>query len=219
MLIDARSRSEHAAGLVRSYDDTLQLALQDLGLACDLLSETDLTTGDLSRYDTILIDIRAYLVRADLRANHARLLDYVHGGGKLVVMYHKSAEWNAKENGGHSYAPYRLDVTGARTCEEDAAVTVLQPEHPLLCAPNAIGASDFAGWVQERGLYFPDHSYDAQYLELLECHDHGEPPRRGGLLVASYGKGRYVYCAYALYRQIRAAVPGGYRLLANLVSK
>jgi LmbE family N-acetylglucosaminyl deacetylase len=217
--IDVKVASGTRVGLVRSYDDTLQEAFRDLGIDCELLGEADLVSGDLKRFHTIVIDIRAYLVRPDLRANNERLLQYVARGGRLVVMYQRPPEWNPKENGGHSYAPFKLEVTSARTCEEDAAVKILKPGHVLLTFPNEIEASDFDGWVQERGLYFPDHSYDEHCLELLECHDTDEPERKGGLLFASYGQGDYIYCAYAIYRQVRALVPGGYRLLANLVSR
>ncbi len=203
-------------GVVESYDTTIQKALQQLGIAHDVLDPVALKTEGLGQYDTIVIDIRAYLVRKDLRRNNGRLLDYVHEGGNLVVMYHKVWEWNP-EHGNPQYAPYSLRLSRDRITDERAPITPLVPDHPLLSWPNRLGEADWEGWVQERGLYFPGE-WDDAYQELLSAHDHGEEPLVGGYLVSRYGKGTYVYTSYVWYRQLRALHPGGFRAFANMLS-
>ena len=218
-LLDARVPRSLSVGVVRSYDDTLEGALADLGVETRRLTADDLAFRDLSSLDAILIGIRAYRVRDDLVRFNQRLLDYAEAGGVLVTFYQKTAEWNASPSDpDRSYAPYPLQLTRKRVVDEQATVTLLQPRHRLLSTPNRIGLADFDGWVHERGLYFPHKSYDERYVELLSCADVGEPALPGGLLVARHGKGWYVYTAYGWYRQWLAGVPGAYRLLANLVS-
>jgi len=179
-----------------------------------LLFANELRTGNLNVFDTILVDIRAYLVRKDLRESNHRLLAYVNEGGHLVVFYHKSFDWN-----GHQppYAPYPLELSRLRVTDENAKVTLLEPDHPLFNRPNKIGPGDWDGWVQERGLYFPG-TYDRRYQELVSMSDPGEPALRSAILWADVGKGTYVYTSLVFYRQLRALVPGAYRLFANLIS-
>ncbi len=203
-------------GIVRSYDDTLKSALETLGVDYELLDTETLLRGDLSRYTTILIDIRAYLVRDDLRRGNQRILEYVHQGGAAIVFYQKVFEWNASY-GNPQFAPYPLQVSHDRVTDERATITMLAPDHPLLSRPNRLGPADWEGWVQERGLYFAgDRSGD--YKPLLSAADPGEDPLNSGYLCARYGEGWYVYTAYVWYRQLRAGVPGAYRALANMVS-
>ncbi|MDQ7054555.1 MAG: PIG-L family deacetylase [candidate division KSB1 bacterium] len=204
-------------GVVQSYDPTLMQALQQLGIAAERLDRERLLWGDLDRYDVILIDIRAYLVRRDLRAVNDRLLDWVRRGGRLVVMYHKVFEWNA-EYGNPAFAPYPLVLGRQRVTDETADVTALLPEHPLLNVPNKIGPTDWDGWVQERGLYFPAQAAP-EFQRLLSMHDPGEKPLDTSLLYARYGRGEYIYTSLVWYRQLRALVPGAFRILANLVAR
>jgi len=199
-------------GLVRTYDDTLADALRLLGVRFDLLTPDEVQRGDLSVYSTILLDIRAWLARDDVRAASDRLLRFVHDGGHLVAMYNKTGEWSPE------FAPYPFRITERRVTEEDAPITILKPDHPLLSRPNRIGPADFEGWVQERGLYFPDR-YGAEYEELLACGDRGTRLLRGGILAARYGRGTWTYTSLAWYRQLRAAVPGAFRFLANAASR
>jgi len=203
-------------GLVKSFDVTLENALQALGVDSHWLTADDLRWGDLSGFDAILVDRRAYLRRDDLRANNHRLLEYVRKGGVAIVMYQKTFEWNP-EYGNPRWGPYALQISQDRVTEENAPVEVLEAHHPLLNFPNQIGSEDWEGWVQERGLYFPG-SWGSEYRPLLSMHDAGEKPLEGGLLVAKYGKGVYIYTSLVWYRQLRALVPGAYRMLANLVS-
>ncbi|MCE5308609.1 MAG: hypothetical protein LLG20_13300, partial [Acidobacteriales bacterium] len=206
-------------GYVMGAGDEVPKALEQLGCRVTLLSADDLAGGDLRGYDAIVTGIRAYNVRADLRANQRRLLEYVAGGGTLVVQY------NVLEGGflaGNPRAtehigPYPIRISRDRVSVEDAPVTLPNPAHPLLTAPNRIEPADFDGWVQERGLYFASE-WDQHYQPLFESHDPGEPPRVGGTLYTRYGKGAYVFTGYSWFRQLPAGVPGAFRIFANLIS-
>ncbi len=141
------------------------------------------------------------------------MLDFVSAGGTLVVQYNTSP---GEFNSGH-YTPYSAELSRARVSVEEAPVDILAPDDPVFHYPNTITARDFEGWVQERGLYFMD-KWDEHFKPLLSCHDPGEDPQKGGLLRAQYGKGTYIYAAYAFFRQLPAGVPGAVRLYVNLLS-
>lgn len=225
---DVRVASGLRVGFVRSYDRTTEDALRAMGADVVPLDSAALATGAFDGLHTIVLDIRAYLVRPDLRAHNSRLLAWVRGGGHLVVGYHKTFEWNPGESGGDfaaqgivvpegGFAPYPLRLGRERVTYEDAPVEVLTPEHPLFHTPHAITDADWAGWVQERGLYFPAE-YDDRYRELVATGDPGEAPLRGSLLLAEVGEGTYLYTALGFYRQLEALNRGAWRLFANLVS-
>jgi LmbE family N-acetylglucosaminyl deacetylase len=198
-------------GIVESYDNTLEEALDDLGVKYVLLKEDELKGGDLARFTTILIDIRAYLVREDLRSWNARLLDYARAGGNLVVMYQRDQEWKPE------YAPYPFQITRKRISVEEAPIQLLVPDHPLLNSPNRIAATDWEGWKQERALYFPG-DIAPQYVSLLSSHDPDEAPLTTGYLVAAVGTGSYIYTSYVWYRQLKDHNPGAFRCFANMIS-
>jgi hypothetical protein len=205
------SRAKHI-GYVQGAGDLIPDALRQLDCEVTLLSSEDLRASDLSRFDAIVTGVRAYLVRSDLRANRHRLLEYVRNGGTLVVQY------NTRQNDDpFELAPYPFQVGRERVSVEDAPVRVLQPDHPLLRAPNKITAADFDGWVQERGLYFAS-SWDKRFEAPLASADPGEKPHAGGLLYARVGKGVYIFTAFSWFRQLPAGVPGAYRIFANLLS-
>jgi len=198
-------------GLIKSYDNTLEFALGELAVDYKILHADDLSSSDLSVYHTIIVDIRAYLVRKDLRQNNARLLDYVKNGGNLIVMYQRVIEWEPE------YAPYPLKLTHNSVTDETAPVKILHPEHPLFTFPNQISDNDWKNWIQERGLCFPgEHS--PEYVELLSTNDPGESPLTTGYLVANYGKGTYIYTSYSWYRQLREINPGTFRIFSNMIS-
>ena len=204
-------------GFVRSYDGVTEDALRVMGADVVALDSAALARGDFDGLDTVVLDIRALLVRPDLAAARDRLLAWVERGGHLVVGYHKSFEWNVAADSGAAPAPYPLRLGRDRVTVEEAPVTVLAPEHAAFTAPHRITADDWAGWVQERGLYFPD-DYDGRYRELVATGDPGETPLRSGLLFAEVGAGTYVYSPLVWYRQLDALNPGAWRLFANLVS-
>ncbi|GAB5537295.1 MAG: PIG-L family deacetylase [Rubricoccaceae bacterium] len=199
-------------GLVRSYDDATEVALQRMGAEVVLLDSLALAESRFDGLHTIVLDIRAYLVRPDLKAHNANLLEWVTDGGHMVVGYHKTFEWN-----GEDLAPYTLRLGRDRVTMEDAPVKLRQPDHVLFRAPHTIVDSDWDGWVQERGLYFPAE-WDERYTELVETGDRGEDPLTSGLLIADVGEGTYAYNALVWYRQLAALNPGAFRLFANLVS-
>lgn len=198
-------------GYVAGSGDAIPAALRQLGYEVTPLTDDDLEETDLSRFDAIVTGVRAYNTRDRLAAEQPRLLEWVAAGGTLVVQYNTTGE------GGAVQGPFPFTISRERVADETAPVRVLAPGHPLLTRPNAIGPADFEGWVQERGLYFASPA-DARYERVLACRDGDEPERDGGLLYARHGKGVFVYCAYAMFRQLPAGVPGAWRLFANLVS-
>src|SRR5438132_1180039 len=200
-------------GYVRGASDRVPEALQAVGVPIELLGADTLARGDLSRYDAIVIGSRAYETEPALVASNGRLLDYVRAGGLVIVQYQQYPF----VNGG--FAPYRLSIARPhdRVTDETAAATELDSASRVFHVPNDIGPDDWRGWVQERGLYFA-HDWDPAYTPLVELHDPGEPPLQGGLLVATVGKGTYVYTGLSFFRQLPAGVPGAYRLFANLLA-
>jgi LmbE family N-acetylglucosaminyl deacetylase len=198
-------------GVVETYDRTASDTLRALGVEYRPLEAADLATGDLRSLDTIVVDLRGYGVRPDLRENAQRLVEWVRAGGHLVVFYQKTGDWKPE------YAPLPLAISGDRVTVETAPVQILRPEHPLLSLPNRVYPESFDGWVQERGLYFPKE-YDRGYEELLAMADPGEKPLRGGLLFCRAGKGSYVYTSLVWYRQWRELQEGALAVFANLVS-
>jgi len=200
-------------GYVRGASDRVPEALLAVGVPIELLGPDTLARGDLSRYDAIVIGSRAYETEPALVASNGRLLDYVRGGGLVIVQYQQYPF----VNGG--FAPYRLSIARPhdRVTDETAGVTVLDAASRAFHVPNEIGPDDWRGWVQERGLYFA-HDWDPAYTPLLEMHDPGEPPLQGALLEAVLGKGTYVYTGLSFFRQLPAGVPGAYRLFANLLA-
>ncbi|RAL25800.1 PIG-L family deacetylase [Thermoflavimicrobium daqui] len=203
-------------GYIESGFDNTANALREAGLQIHSLTETDIKSGDLSQYDTIVVGIRAYLSRKDLLENNQRLLDYVKNGGHVVMQYHKPGDnWKPE------LAPYPL-IPGNppinwRVTDENAPVTFLDPNHPIIKGPNLITSKDFDNWVQERAVYFPSTWDSENYHPLFSMSDPGEKPFNSGVLVANYGKGTYIYTSLVLYREIQSQVPGGYRLMVNLI--
>jgi len=205
-------------GYIPSYDKTLERALASLGVDAKQLTVDDIAKADLSVFNTIIIDNRGYEAHQELIGLNSRLLKFVEDGGTMLVFYHRVNEWNPNEQRNRpQLAPYPIIVGDERVTQEDAPITFLQPRNPLLNFPNKITQADFANWVQERGLYFP-REWDTHYTAVLGTSDKGEPMLRGGLLVAPYGRGNYIYTSYVWYRQLRAGLPGGYRFFANLIS-
>ena len=196
-------------GYIAGSGDRVADAIRQMGLSVELLNENDLTSGDLSKFDVIVVGIRASQVRPDFVANHQRLLDYVRNGGTMIVQYQLPVY--------QSLLPFPAQI-GARVAEENAKVTILDPSNPVFNFPNKITDEDFKDWVQERNLNALTTT-DANYKQLLEAHDTGEAENKGGLVVAEIGKGKYIYCSYAFFRQLPAGVPGAYRIFANLLSQ
>jgi hypothetical protein len=223
-------------GYIMGAGDEMPDALRQLGLDVTLLSQSDLEQGDLSRFDAIVAGVRSYNVRADIRANQPRLLDYVKNGGTYVVQYQTGDSPDPTAPRGQQQAnpfnqqqrapvttnlgPYPFAVPGGnkyRITVEEAPLKFPNQDSPLLQYPNHINPKDFDGWVQERGVYFAVQ-WDPHYQTVLSSQDPGEPPMEGGQIWTRYGKGVYIFTAYSWFRQLPAGVPGAYRLFANLLS-
>ena len=207
--VDVKLPPNLSVGYIMGTGDEVPEALGEIGVEPHLLTPADLAQGDLSGYDAIIVGIRAYSSRPDLLAATQRLFDYVQKGGTLLVQY-QSVQFPA---------PYTLILgrNPEKVVDENDPVTLLDPQSPILNWPNHISSADFDGWVEERGHSFLQ-SWSPEYTALTEVHDPGQDPQKSGLLYARYGKGNYFYMAYAVYRQLPEAVPGAYRLLANVIA-
>jgi LmbE family N-acetylglucosaminyl deacetylase len=201
-------------GYIMGPGDDMPEAIRQLGCEVTLLDAEALASGDLSHFDAIVTGVRAHSSRPDMLANKARLLEYVHNGGTLVVQYNRpEGDFTPKDTIG----PYPFRIGHERVTVEEAPVEFVKPDHPLVQSPNRITASDFEGWVQERGLYFAVE-WDPKYETVFSSHDPNDKPLPGGTLYAHYGRGAYVFTAYSWFRQLPAGVPGAYRIFANLLS-
>ena len=199
-------------GYIEGSGDEVPASLEALGVHVGFLTAQDLAGGDLKRYDEIVVGVRAYAVRPDLVAHNDRLMDYVKNGGVVVVQYN-TPEFD------HNFGPYPYVMSSdpEEVTDEASKMTILDPLNPVFQWPNKITTKDFEGWIEERGSKFLQ-TWDPHYVPLLETHDAGQPEQKGGLVYARYGKGVYVYNAYAFYRQLPLGVPGAYRIFANLLS-
>jgi LmbE family N-acetylglucosaminyl deacetylase len=210
--VDVKVAPNLNVGYVMGSGDDVPQAIENLGVHPKLLTASDLASGDLSKFDAILLGVRTYAVREDLKTNNARLLDYVKNGGVVIVQYN-TPEFD------HNFGPYPYTMTGdpEEVTDEESKMNILAPNNPVFTWPNKISEKDFEGWVSERGSKFME-SWDSHYTPLLETHDPEQDPQKGGLLYARFGKGVYIYNAYAFYRQLPEGVPGAYRIMANLIS-
>lgn len=211
--IDLKTEGERVAYIMGAGDEIPQ-SLQQIGYHVDMLDAKDINPSNLSRYDAIILGVRAYNTVERLKFHQADLLNYVKNGGTMIVQYNTNSRLVVPNE---ELAPYPLKLSRDRVTVEEAPVQLLAPDHPVLNQPNKITTKDFEGWVQERGLYFPNE-WDEHFTPILSTNDPGEAPANGGLLVAKYGEGYYVYTGYAWFRQLPAGVPGAYRLFANIIS-
>jgi LmbE family N-acetylglucosaminyl deacetylase len=216
-IVDVKVPKDLKVGYVMGAGDDIPTVLKDIGIDVTLIPPEKLGSEDLTRYQTIVLGIRAYDTQKDVIANNKRLLDFVQAGGRLVVQYNTLGYTAAAGdfNSG-KFTPYPATLSRTRVSVEEAPVKILDPANPIFHSPNEITQKDFDGWVQERGLYFMSQ-WDPGYTPLLESHDPGEDEQKGGLLVAHYGKGTYIYTGYAFFRQLPAGVPGAVRLFVNLI--
>jgi len=214
--VDVAVKPNLKVGYVMGVGDQIPEALEQLGVSVTFIGADELAWGDLSKYDVVMTGVRAYERRLDLRAYNQRLLDYAAAGGTVIVNYNKF-EFNDAQ-----YAPYPGKVGRERVTDENAEVRLLNPTHPVFTAPNAIGRADWTGWVQERGLYFFDtQGRDPKIQDLIEFEEpfpYNQGPKRGALVEAQVGKGRWIYIGLGLWRQLPAGTDGAFRLMANLLS-
>ncbi len=212
-IVDVHAPHDLKVGYIMGAGDDIPTVLKQVGMDVTLIPAEKIATEDLSTYGTIVLGIRAYDTQKEVVTNNKQLLDFVSAGGTLVVQYNTgTGDFNSGK-----FTPYSAELSRARVSVEEAPVEILAPNDSVFHYPNTITANDFDGWVQERGLYFMD-KWDDHFTPLLSCHDPGEDPQKGGLLRAQYGKGTYIYAAYAFFRQLPAGVPGAVRLYVNLLS-
>jgi LmbE family N-acetylglucosaminyl deacetylase len=201
----------HNVGYIPGAGDGLADAMRQMGYSVTKLNGTDLTPEKLHDLDAVVIGIRAFNVRTDLKDHLPALFDFIKAGGTVIAQYNRP---EAKTTG---IAPFDLRISQQRVTDPDAPMTYLAPHHPALNFPNKITQADFTGWVQERGTYFPDQ-WDKNFVPIVSCSDAGEAQLKGGLLIAHDGKGYFVYTGLTFFRQLPTGVPGAYRLFANLLS-
>lgn len=206
-------------GLVNTYDNTLENVFNAFNVNYNILTPHDIEKKELTsqNYQTIILDLRAYFYRPDIVKFNQKFLKYVEEGGNLIVFYNKPQDWN-----GFNFAPYPIFLTSERVTEENAEVTMLKPYMSIFKVPNNINENDWDGWIQERNVYLPSNDTSLtsnKYLRLLKVDDEDDPVPSTSLLFANYGKGYYIYCSLALYRQLKIFNEGALKLLMNLISQ
>jgi len=204
------------AGYIRGAGDKVPEALEQLGYEVTYLEETDMTDENLKKFDVIITGIRAYNIHEWLNSAYETLMNFVKAGGTMLVQYNTNNFIGPVRSS--RIGPYDFAITNARVTNEESEVEFLDKNNSLLNWPNKISNKDFDGWVQERGIYFAD-KWSKEFNPLLAMKDPGEKENRNGsLIMAEYGKGRFIYTGLVLFRQLPAAVPGAYRLFANLIA-
>jgi hypothetical protein len=208
---DIRKEGERI-GYIPGVGDDVPESLRQIGYSVKMLSEPEITAKNLAQFSAVVLGIRAYNTQDRISNWLPELFTYVKEGGVAVAQYNTTADLKTNQ-----FGPYPLEISRDRVTDENAQVRVLAPDNPLMNIPNKITPKDFDGWVQERGLYFPN-KWDPAWTPILSCNDPNEKPLDGGLLVAKSGKGFFIYTSYSWFRQLPAGVPGAYRLFANMLS-
>ena len=205
-------RKGDLVGYLPGAGDDIPESLEQIGYTVKVLGDGDVKAENLSRYSAIVLGVRAFNTQERMASWFPELLAYVKKGGVVIAQYNTTGDLKVENVG-----PFPLRISRDRVTDETAEVRVLAPTNPVVTTPNRISKADFDGWVQERGLYFPDQ-WDKAWTPILSSNDPGEKPLDGGLLVARYGDGWFVYTGYSWFRQLPAGVPGAYRIFANLIS-
>lgn len=201
-------------GYIMGAGDDVPTSLEQIGYNVITVDPADIQKGSLTKFDAVVVGIRAYNVVNELKFKQRYLLDYVKEGGNLIVQYNTAGRWNKQfEN----IAPYPLKLSRDRVTDENSKVSIVAKKHALVNFPNPIEEKDFEGWVQERGLYFPNE-WNSEFTPILSMNDKGESAKKGSLLVAPYGKGNYIYTGLSFFRELPAGVSGAYKLFANMLS-
>ncbi|WP_452226530.1 PIG-L family deacetylase [Lacinutrix cladophorae] len=209
--LDIQKKGENIA-YIEGAGDVIPESLQQIGYNVVTIKPEDINTETLSKFDAVVVGIRAYNTVEALKFKQQILFDFVANGGNMIVQYNTNRRLKTEQ-----LAPYSLTLSRDRVTDENAKVTLLKPEHELLNFPNKITEKDFEGWTQERGLYFPD-KWSKEFTPILSMHDKGESAKKGSLLVAKHGKGYYIYTGLSFFREFPAGVSGAYRLFANMLS-
>ena len=211
--LNIKKVGEHI-GYIMGAGDEVPESLEQIGYTVHLIDPTAIESGSLNKYDAVVTGIRAYNVIEELEFKQRFLLEYVEQGGNLIIQYNTAGRRDASFK---DLAPYPLKISRDRITNEDSEVKIIASDHSVINFPNTITNLDFEGWVQERGLYFPDE-WDPKFTPILQMNDKGESPTNGALLVAPYGKGNYIYTGISFFRELPAGVSGAYKLFANILS-
>ena len=197
---------------LKGAGDKIAESLRNIGIEVTEFTPEELRLETIKDYPTLIVGIRAFNVHPSLAFKNKILWEYVEMGGNVIVQYNTSRGFDSA-----IMAPYPLSISRDRVTDEDSNVTFLDKTHPIFNTPNTISSVDFEGWVQERGLYFASR-WDSKFTPLLSLNDPGESPKKGSLLVADYGKGKFIFTGLSFFRELPAGVPGAFRLFANLIS-
>ena len=211
--IDLKKEGDNVA-YIMGAGDKVPTALRQIGYNVTLLEDGDITAANLKKYDAVIVGIRAYNTNDRIKFQQPKLLEYVKNGGTMIVQYNTRHRLKVPSE---ELGPYPFKVSRDRVTVEEAEMRFLAPKHIVLNFPNKINQQDFDGWVQERGLYYPSE-WDEKYTAIFSANDPGEDPKNGGMLVAPYGKGYYIYTGISFFREMPAGVPGAFRLFANMIS-
>ena len=195
--------------------DLVPQSLNLVGYSVDVLEKTDINFNTLKNYDALVFGVRAFNIDRSLTQLKSEVMRYIEYGGNVIVQYNTSSRWNNLDL--NDFLPHKLQISRNRVSEEDALVSIINPKHPALNTPNKVSNYDFDGWVQERGLYFPNE-WSENYETLISSNDKGEGPNDGGILISEIGKGHFIYTSYSWFRQLPAGVPGAYKIFSNLLS-
>jgi len=199
-------------GYIQGAGDQIPASLRQIGYTVVELNEKDINTTTLKKFDAVVLGIRTYNVDDKASFYQKELHKYTENGGTLIVQYNTNRGLKVDK-----VSPFSLELSRDRVVEEDAKVKLLAAEHELLNTPNKINENDFKGWIQERGLYFPD-KWSKEFTPILSMHDKGESAKKGSLLIAKHGKGYFIYTGLSFFRELPAGVPGAYKLFANMLS-
>ena len=212
--IDLKKEGENI-GYIMGAGDEIPSSLEQIGYKVHQLEDAEIISGNLEKYDAIILGVRAYNTVDRLKFYQPKLLEYVEKGGTMIVQYNTTWRLKIDKN---QIAPYKMNISRDRVAVETAEMRMLVPEHPILNHPNKITEADFSNWIQERGLYFANEWDQDKFTAILSSNDPGETPKNGGLLVAKHGEGHYIYSGYSWFRELPAGIPGAYRLFTNMIS-
>ncbi|RRQ48574.1 PIG-L family deacetylase [Maribacter algicola] len=211
--LDIQKAGQHI-GYIMGAGDDVPTSLEQIGFTVHTVLPEEITENSLDKYDAVVLGIRAYNVVNELSFKQRYILDYAKNGGTVIVQYNTAGRWADQfEN----IAPYELQISRDRVTNENSEVKIIAEDHDLVNYPNKITTDDFKGWVQERGLYFPN-KWSKEFIPILEMKDEGEKATKGSLLIAPYGEGHYIYTGLSFFRELPAGVPGAYKLFSNMLS-
>lgn len=199
-------------GYIMGAGDEVNKNLENLGFKVFTINPNEISAEKLQQFDAVILGIRAFNVVDELKYKNKILFQYVENGGNLIIQYNTTNNLITKE-----IAPYNLKLSRDRVTDENAKVTFLAPSHEVLNQPNKITEKDFTGWVQEQGLYYPN-KWSSEFIPILASNDEGESSKTGGLVIAKFGKGNYIYTGLSFFRELPEGVSGAYRLLANMIA-